>query len=83
MTDNPALEKIIAKQIEENRTILQLIGSFFYTERKMIIIEAYIVDNNYNLQPEVKNEIKSLKQPILKSLQKKVFLCGNRIENKK
>lgn len=73
------------RRIMNHKSILKLLGRFFYTERKLLIIEAYVEDNEYNLKPEAKEESNSTKQPILKSLKKRYFYLEteSRIGNKK
>lgn len=76
---------MMAQAVIGERTLRQWLSDLIYKERKRFIIEAYVLDHTYTLQPKTKDEIKSLKQPILRSLQKRYFFLEteSKIKNRK
>ena len=80
-----ALIVMLMSLFKGNRTFRQFISDLVYREKKTFIIEAYIEDHEYNLQPKAKDQVKSLKQPTLRSLQKRYFFLEteSKIKNRK
>ena len=83
-TENQVMAEVVQAVIGK-RTFRQWISDLTYKEHKKFIIEAYILDHTYKLQPKVKDQIKSVKQPVLRSLQKKYFFLEteSKIKNRK
>lgn len=61
------------------------ISDLICKEYKRFIIEAYIVNHEYSVSPEIKEELESIKEPIVRSLQKKYFYIetDSKIRNKR